>query len=844
MTTCGQDGTLYPPLGYCAGVCDVNRDTDNGTLSPAGRVLTGTLISAICKPGYFSTAPSVCSVNSFTPPLCLPPSCRPPSGAPQVGPDHVTYTLPCNNTYTCFTDGRVEETDRPCRRCRASQITSGFVVPQEGTHFSATCYSGFFPTRESWSCGEKPGSCVRPCQNLTRTNGVLAGARWPPLPGDSVRIEACQPGYQITGYSTVTCMKSDSPQELPQFDKELGTCQPVFCPQLFVEDGAVLPEGRPRAGKKVFVNCEIGWNLVGPGEAWCRNDGTYTEYHLGPCVKTSFNRCPLKQPLNGYTTPLLPSVAEGTFVQIHCNKSFQLVGNNFVRCMDIGQFDYPLGTCVSQLVSSSNSTGNITHCEEYKGKFGNEGIIKPSGKVRVGEEIVLACLDGWTVVGNLTAECRPNGTYSHTLGVCAFLTCPEIVPRKGVIEPGGRLKENELIRLTCPPGHVIIGAETARCIRGGFYNESIGECRNTCQKPAVKNADVQIYQPARIGIRISYDLRGTIYEGSVVSIYCERGYKLHGNQRLRCRENGTYDVDTPDCRRTIHCDVPDISNGYTGTPGSIPQGETVHMACKYGLPDGHQSATCLPTGFLDRTLGTCASYGFCTINRDNASSPSPYTLHPGSHYNLVCEEGYLVVGNAAVRCMGSEKFNATLGFCIKSNVTCTVPVRENGVTAPQGALLPGQTVLLRCQQDFVSNGNTAATCLRNGTLDHDLGTCVKDYIAGVCVSPKVIGGYLSIWGHVPKNAKLAIICHSDFRLRGNHIITCLGNGHYDKAPGECVRRYCTVRIPHGDTYRIMVNTTTSIKCKEGYRLIGDAQLSCTETGIRSGYPQCLKSGQT
>ena len=54
-----------------------------------------------------------------------------------------------------------------------------------------------------------------------------------------------------------------------------------------------------------------------------------------------------------------------------------------------------------------------------------------SGRVRVGEEIVLACPDGWTVVGNLTSECRPNGTYAHILGVCSYLTCPEIVPRKG-----------------------------------------------------------------------------------------------------------------------------------------------------------------------------------------------------------------------------------------------------------------------------------------------------------------------------------------------------------------------------------------------------------------------------
>ena len=61
-----------------------------------------------------------------------------------------------------------------------------------------------------------------------------------------------------------------------------------------------------------------------------------------------------------------------------------------------------------------------------------ELIQNYSGRVRVGEEIVLACPDGWIVVGNLTSECRPNGTYTHVLGVCAFVTCPEIIPRKGI----------------------------------------------------------------------------------------------------------------------------------------------------------------------------------------------------------------------------------------------------------------------------------------------------------------------------------------------------------------------------------------------------------------------------
>ena len=85
----------------------------------------------------------------------------------------------------------------------------------------------------------------------------------------------------------------------------------------------------------------------------------------------------------------------------------------------------------------------------------------------------------------------------------------------------------------------------------------------------------------------------------MVSVYCERGYSLVGTQRMECHENGSYDVVTPQCRSSVRCPVPEIDNGYTGARGFVPEGETVFMACNYGLPNGYQSAKCLPTGLAE-----------------------------------------------------------------------------------------------------------------------------------------------------------------------------------------------------------------------------------------------------
>ena len=56
-----------------------------------------------------------------------------------------------------------------------------------------------------------------------------------------------------------------------------------------------------------------------------------------------------------------------------------------------------------------------------------------------------------------------------------------------------------MITLSCPDNHVIIGQPDAHCKKGGFYNDTIGECKRVCERPEIGNADIELYQPARIG---------------------------------------------------------------------------------------------------------------------------------------------------------------------------------------------------------------------------------------------------------------------------------------------------------------------------------------------------------
>lgn len=115
-------------------------------------------------------------------------------------------------------------------------------------------------------------------------------------------------------------------------------------------------------------------------------------------------------------------------------------------------------------------------------------------------------------------------------------------------------------------------------------------------------------------------------------------------------------------------------------------------------------------------------------------------------------------------------------------------------------MLPGNSVVLFCEKEYFSNGSTIATCLSNGTLDRVLGNCVKDNRSAVCVSPRIRGGYPSVWGHIPQNTTLQIHCHPGYRLHGNQLVTCLGNNLFDRMPEKEAREDIASRTSDKSEY--------------------------------------------
>ena len=100
----------------------------------------------------------------------------------------------------------------------------------------------------------------------------------------------------------------------------------------------------------------------------------------------------------------------------------------------------------------------------------------------------------------------------------------------GLAEPAGRVAEQTIVKVKCNDNYVLIGEQYVECKPGGFYNDTVGECKHLCPNPVITNGGYVINHPTT---NIEDAMRSTVFSGSVLQIHCDRGYKLRGERQLR-----------------------------------------------------------------------------------------------------------------------------------------------------------------------------------------------------------------------------------------------------------------------------------------------------------------------
>ncbi|XP_053387243.1 sushi, von Willebrand factor type A, EGF and pentraxin domain-containing protein 1-like [Mercenaria mercenaria] len=202
--------------------------------------------------------------------------------------------------------------------------------------------------------------------------------------------------------------------------------------------------------------------------------------------------------------------------------------------------------------------------------------------------------------------------------------------------------------------------------------------------------------------------------GTVVHVTCEKNYRLIGDSVIICQSIGAWS-NNPECD-LIECSNPTPDHGF--------------------------------------------SNAFSTIN--------------GTTVSVECEEGYDLVGEDIVTCQENETWTYDPVCQIKD---CDYPFIPNAdVTLPNNITTFGETVKVSCRTGHTLTGNSAVSCLSNGSWEMLPSCTIVD-----CGDPTPIKG-LADQNETTYGAVVEITCLDGYNITGNSTIICEQDGGWSSTP--------------------------------------------------------------
>ncbi|XP_039211119.1 seizure protein 6 homolog isoform X2 [Crotalus tigris] len=351
------------------------------------------------------------------------------------------------------------------------------------------------------------------------------------------------------------------------------------------------------------------------------------------------------------------------------------------------------------------------HCYEPFVKYGN--FTSSNGSYKVGTTVEFACEPGYTLEqGSVIIECvdPANPQWNETEPACRAVCSGEITDASGVVlspnwpEPYGKgqdciwgvhVEEDKRIMLDIRVLRLGKG-DTLTFYDGDDLTARILGQYSGSHRPFqlfTSMADVTIqFQSdpgsSAVGYRQGFIVHFAevprndtcpelpeipngwkttshpeLIHGAVVTYHCYPGYELVGTELLMCHWDLVWSGDLPSCQKVTACPDPgDVEHSRRVVSTSkFPVGSTIQFLCDGGFVlAGAAEIAChdRPAGgpkWSDR-LPKCIPevYEPCR----NPGGPEHSTQHPekrlyqtGASLRFTCAAGYLLLGNAVVRCL-------------------------------------------------------------------------------------------------------------------------------------------------------------------------------------------------
>ncbi|NXF30123.1 C4BPA protein, partial [Nyctibius bracteatus] len=283
--------------------------------------------------------------------------------------------------------------------------------------------------------------------------------------------------------------------------------------------------------------------------------------------------------------------------------------------------------------------------------------------------------------------------------------------------------------------------------------------------------------------------------GMAVTYSCDKDFSLIGDATIHCTvdENleGTWSGPAPECKM-VRCKNPEVKNGKR-----------------------------------------LSGFG---------------TEHTYKHtVTFECNPGHLLRGSSVVTCEADSTWKPPLPTCdpIYCGPAPRFPFAE-GERAVGDSSLAGTVLRYRCKPGYTAarGKSSDVTCLSNATWSADPDFCIRQQC-----TPLTIKNGDVIAENFLFETVVTFSCHPGYELKESSSAKCVvsGNGvDWDTASPSCENVMCSrpPNIANGlhsgqSLDKFSRGVTMYYSCKDGYKLVGNMSISCTEAGVWSRpLPRC------
>ncbi|XP_076346234.1 sushi, von Willebrand factor type A, EGF and pentraxin domain-containing protein 1-like isoform X1 [Tachypleus tridentatus] len=680
------------------------------------------------------------------------------------------------------------------------------------------------PVCKPVSCGEPP----------LVENGKIEGKLY--TYGDFVRY-ICFKGFRLQGKNVRMCQANG------YWEGKEPQCEIILCPEPSIVPFANMLFTNTRYGSVVEYYCEEGYQLHGPVQRICQEDGKWSE--IEPICK-QISCSELLSVDHGEITA--PDTTYSSTAIYSCMVGYELNGSKQRICQQDGLW-----------------SGSEPSCEPISCSM--EDLQIPNGRIigenhLMGSSIQYVCDTGFELVGVSSRTCQEDKTWDGEKPTCIRITCPQPVdPTNGQVY-GDHHRYGDTVQYACDKGFRLEGMIERTCLPDGIWSGDKPQCLPvSCS---------EIRGPINGHVRFT----GLNYRDQA-HYQCQEGYHLVGQNVRICSEDQSWTGENPKCEEIKCIQPPDIPHAHYKTV-DFPAGFLLHYVCNKGfkLVASHSSPLmCNTEGNWEGHLPVC----------EPVVCPTPPSIlfgkiigedHKfGSRVQFLCDSGWELIGDSVLECNENGEWSGLFPKCI--GTTCPRP--EN---VPHGQIIATDyyyrtTITYVCDRGYVLVGESNRTCQIDNTWSSETPRCKPI----LCPKPQTIqfGEWYGRDFHYQAN--VTYTCDRGYQLHGSNILQCKEDGFWSSKPPVCEEVSCPipsslqygdivvlakptflntqpleraeslVSRPRGDitvdSHMILEESRTNVfhygdrvlyRCKPGYVLDGDRVLTCKEDGTWTGGP--------